>query len=91
VLLSLSNGAIVSLGSLVRFTGEGATLSVANGLVPTRFDGGIPIHVAAGALANISIDQSGAISGLAGNTLNVAKGSSLVSFTGTGGTLKIGN
>jgi hypothetical protein len=91
VLLTLSNGAIASLGSLVRFTGEGATLSVANGLAPTRFDGGIPIHVAAGALANISIGQSGAIVGLAGNTLNVAKGSSLVSFTGTGGTLKIGN
>jgi hypothetical protein len=90
VLLSVSNGAIVTLGSLVRFTGEGATLNVANGLAPTRFDGGIPIHVAAGAHANISISQSGAISGLAGNTLNVGNGSSLVSFTGTGGTLKIG-
>jgi hypothetical protein len=55
LLLNVLNGGIASLGSLVNFAGTGNVINVTNTFAPTRFVSGIPIFVAGGATANISI------------------------------------
>jgi hypothetical protein len=101
LLLNVLNGGIASLGSLVNFTGTGNVINVTNSLAPTQFTNGIPIFVAAGATANISITGTPIVGLGSAGTINIngtalaprATGGvtgSLIGIQGTGGTVKIG-
>jgi hypothetical protein len=102
VLLSVLNGGIANInGSLVSFTGTGATINITNSLMPTNFINGVPIFVAQGGdIRNVSIGQ-GALTGLNanGNTIKInntvlptgatAASGSLISV-GANGTVRVG-
>jgi hypothetical protein len=101
-LLNVSGGSVASIdGALVRFTGTGGVLNVTNTLVPNRFLSGVPVYVAPGATANLSIG-AGALVGLNLGTIRInnsplstsapagAVTGSLVTVQGTGGSVSVG-
>jgi hypothetical protein len=104
-LLNVSDASVASIdGALVRFTGSGGMLNVSNSLAPTTFLGGVPIYVASGATANLSLG-TGALSGLNLGTIWIngtklpanatmlpanAKPGSLITVQGAGGSVRVG-
>jgi hypothetical protein len=100
VLLNVVDGSVASIaGALVRFGGtEGNVIEVTNSLIPNSFPGGIPVHVADGAIAHISVTGT-PLAGLGTlGTITINKkelsdptlNGSLIAIQGTGGTVKIG-
>ncbi len=82
-LLSLSGGSTLNItGALINFIGTGNTLSITNGLCGNggcSMIGNLPVFVAGGGTINLG---SSPIVNLAGNTLQIAPGSAVISVTG---------
>jgi hypothetical protein len=88
--LAVTNGALLSLsgnssltvaGALIRFIGSGNSLSITNNLCGNggcSLIGGLPVFLTGGG----SIVLSNPVANLAGNTLNIAPGSAVISVTG---------
>jgi hypothetical protein len=81
-LLSLSGRSSVTIaGALISFIGTGNTLSIANNLCGTggcSLIGGLPVVVTGAG----SVVLNNPVANLAGNTLNIAPGSAVISVTG---------